>query len=614
MHPITSVTPLSPSFLRGLQELLDREDLSWTQSLSANDFDKALLAYRDAVITIGLERFGCELRKVNERLVDQGVACPVCQEPMTENRDDNHGWETSVGVLDLRRTYLECRAHKVRFFPLDAHLKLPVVGRATPTWANAVSQLGVELPYEPGQRLLKALTGREISAKTIDAQVQRDGRTLHAIELEEARRLWPFDEKGYARVVDPAVIRAVVEGAVFRAPPTGRALVLQGDGAMINLAADEEIKKERQKEKGKSKRKRLKGGQPAPEEPDPAEDQEEQAGSPFRESIQLLIYRLDDVVRKHRGKYGKKKKRAGQYRRDRTIITNKQTACVVNNPVLVGMQMNRLAHLWGFQCYSERVFVADGSEKLWELAKTYYQFTVGILDINHARSHIRDCGKALYRDDPKKARAWGQSWAKRILKEGADPLLIHLKELNQQAWDDEPARLLKNLIAYVEEHREHMKYPEFQSKGYPIASGAIEGANKHILISRCRRAGQQFKKANAQHLLTLRTALLDGRWNEAMERVRQTQAYPEQPVVPADVAAGTPKKTASQITATATSKTTRDARGTTMPPDVPRRLAPENELGIQAELRRREIRRIQADLAANRIPRPMAAELVTAQP
>lgn len=208
---------------------------------------------------------------------------------MTGNRDDNHKWETAVGVLDLRRSYLECREHKVRFFPLDAQLKLPAAGRATPTWANALSQLGVELPYEPGQRLLKALTGREISAKTIDAQVQRDGGTLHDIELEEARRLWPYDEKGYARVVDPAVIRAVVDGAIFRAPPTGSALVLQGDGAMINLAADEQIKKERTKARQKARQKRrLKGGHTAAgEECDPDQEQE---GSPFRESIQLLIY------------------------------------------------------------------------------------------------------------------------------------------------------------------------------------------------------------------------------------------------------------------------------------------------------------------------------------
>ena len=479
-------------------------------------------------------------------------------------------------------------------------------------WANALSQLGVELPYEPGQRLLKALTQRSISAKTIDAQVQRDGQTLHDLELEEAKQLWPYDERGYARAIDPAVVRAVVDRAIFRPPPPGRALVLQGDGAMINLAADEEIKKEREKD---HRRRRVKGNQISSDREPDAEPQQE--GSPFRESVQLLIYRLDDVVRKRRGKYGKRKRRkAGQYRRDRTIITNKQTACIVNNPILVGMQMSRLSHLWGFQSYSERVFVADGSEKLWGLAKIYFQFTVGILDINHARKHIRECGAALYREDPKKARAWGQHWVKNILKEGPTPLLAHLAQLSQQSWDSEPARLLKNLVAYVVEHQEHMKYPEFVIKGYPIASGAIEGANKHILISRCRRAGQQFKKANAQHLLTLRTALLDNRWEAAMDRVRERQAYPGQPVVPTrTVAAKAPKNeapgkhkphpsTGMRETASKNLSVTQTA------PDAPP--CKSTDLSYQAELKRREIRRIQAELAANRIPRPMPRELAGA--
>lgn len=168
---------------------------------------------------------------------------------------------------------------------------------------------------------------------------------------------------------------------------------------------------------------------------------------------------------------------------------------------------------------------------------------MGILDINHARSHIHDCGKALYADDPKKARAWGKDWSKRILKEGPEPLLAHLKELSGQPWSTEGARLLKNLIAYVETHREHMKYPEFVTKGYPIASGAVEGTNKHLMISRCRRSGQTWTRANLQHLLTLRTALVDDRWDRAMEKVRARQAYPARPVRPAEAPEETVRST-----------------------------------------------------------------------
>jgi hypothetical protein len=549
---------VSSEFSLGLRALFDRVDLSWLQNLTADEIDKVLLSFRDIFVTASAERVSRELREISHRLANGGIPCPVCHKPMTVNRDDNHGWETSVGPMDLYRAYLECREDKVRFFPLDARLRLPSVGRVLPSWGNALSQLGVELPYERGQRLLAALTTRTTSAKTIDAQVQRDGKTLHEIELEEARLLWPYDEKGFPRVVDPATVQAVVARAIFRGPKAGRGLVMQGDGAMINLAADEEIKKERETEAEKAlKKRRTKGGQAnsgsGEEEPDLDQDQ---LGSPFRESIQLLIYRLDDVVRKHRGKFGKRKRnKKGQHRRDRTIITQKQTACVVNNPPLVGMQMNRLAYLWGFQNYSVRIFVADGGPKLWELAKEYYQFTVGILDINHARSHIRECGKELYSNDPKKAKKWGHTWATRILKEGPLPLLAELNELAKQKWEGEPARLLTNLIAYVVEHQDHMKYPEFLVKRYPIASGAIEGANKHILISRCRRAGQQFKKDNAQHLLTLRTALLDNRWDKAMEHVRQRQAYPKSPLPPETTTTAENRKVSTEQPRQETSKT-----------------------------------------------------------
>lgn len=40
---------------------------------------------------------------------------------------------------------------------------------------------------------------------------------------------------------------------------------------------------------------------------------------------------------------------------------------------------------------------------------------------------------------------------------------------------------------------------------------------------------KEITRANAQHLLTRRTALLDGRWDEAMERVRQNQAIRNSP-------------------------------------------------------------------------------------
>lgn len=503
-------------------EFLQAQDLSCLEIVDGKELESYLLELRKATDVGILEAASQRLRSVDGKLVEAGVHCQVCNKPMTRNRAEGHSFGTAMGSLDLTRAYLECRDCKVRYHPFDVHLRLLKIGQMMPVWANAISHLGAQLPYEPGSQLLKDLTGRSVSASTIDDQVQRDGATLHRLECDEAEKLFPHDAKGRARPVPEDVVRTVRERSVAKPRPPGRILVLQMDGAMINLAADPQVKKERAR--GGKKRRTKEGKEPS------SDEEAKKEGSPFRESMQILIYRQDDVVRK--GKGGKGKKERGKDRRERTIIEHKQTACVVNDPAMVVKQVNRLAQLWRSQEYQVRVFISDGAEKHWEIAKAYYDFTVGILDINHARSHIHECGRALYSNDSSKAKAWGKEWSRRVLHEGPKPLLAHLLEMKAQPWSEEGTRRLTNIIEYVQTHQEHMNYPEYVAKGYPIASGAVEGANKNLLVSRCRRAGQQFKRANAQHLLSLRTALIDGRWDWTMEKVREAQACPHEQRIP----------------------------------------------------------------------------------
>ena len=531
---------MSRSRLRQLLvETLEHLDIGWMTVNSAEELDELLLYIRSIADEACLEVASRSIRALDRNLAELEFPCSRCGKEMTKNRSQDRSWETVLGPLELWRTYLECRDCKVRFYPQDARLKLPRAGRMSPHWANGVSHAGAELPYEVASRLVKHLTGRDVAAKTIDDQVQRDGATLHQIECEEADRLWPYDAGGYPRTVDPDTVQSVRASSVAGPRPVGKVLVMQADGAMINLAADPEVKKERASTK---KKRRKKGGN----EISPEEEGQPSTGSPFRESIQILMYRLDDVVRQRRGKYGKRKKNRGQYRRERTMITHKQTIAVVNNPPLVAKQVNRAAKLWNHEQYEVRIFLADGASKLWDVAQDYFNFTVGILDINHARSHIHDCAKALCPREALRAKEWGSEWSRRILKEGAMPLLAHLQKIQGERWCEEGTKKLSNLIEYVAKHVVHMEYPDFVAKGYPIASGAVEGTNKRVLISRCRRAGQQFRRDNAQHLLALRCALADDRFDHAMTRVRAQQSYramdppPQVAVIPRTTGPPTP--------------------------------------------------------------------------
>ncbi len=57
-------------------------------------------------------------------------------------------------------------------------------------------------------------------------------------------------------------------------------------------------------------------------------------------------------------------------------------------------------------------------------------------------------------------------------------------------------------------------YDEYLRKGYPIASGVIEGACRHYVKDRMERTGMSWVKPEAQAMLELRSTALNGDWDQ----------------------------------------------------------------------------------------------------
>lgn len=467
------------------------------------------------------------LHERDERLVEAGICCPKCQQKFEFSQPMMMTFELHLGQLRTWRSYLACRGCRVYFHPLDAALQAPARGEVAPVFASALSLLGVEVTYGTGSRLLEALANRKLDKSTLDNQLQRDGGCLQKLEREEADALWPYDEKAYPRQTDLAeVLKA--KGILMGLPPRpGKVLVMQGDGAMGNLAQEPDVKAEKLREHEKAHRRYASGKAREARKAGTSQQEDDSGSAPssFRESMQLVIYRLEDVARKPVPVPKGQKRRRPKFR---SVITRKQYACVVNDPPMFAKQVNRLARLWDYKAYPERVFLGDGAGKIWAAGQEYFEPTTEILDINPARSHIHECARVLY--DAKKAKSWGKNWCKHLEKHGPELLLAHLRELTKEDWSEAAAKKLKALVEYYEEHEHRMNYPEFVKRGYPIASGAIEGANSHLFADRCRRSGQQWRRSNLQALLSLRCASRDGRWEHVMQAVRREQAYATLPI------------------------------------------------------------------------------------
>jgi hypothetical protein len=79
-----------------------------------------------------------------------------------------------------------------------------------------------------------------------------------------------------------------------------------------------------------------------------------------------------------------------------------------------------------------------------------------------------------------------------------------------------------------------MRYGEYLAKGYPIASGGIEGACRHYVKDRLERAGMHWTREGAQAMLDVRSEFLNGDW-EAFQQFRiereTKRLYPQRPVL-----------------------------------------------------------------------------------
>lgn len=67
---------------------------------------------------------------------------------------------------------------------------------------------------------------------------------------------------------------------------------------------------------------------------------------------------------------------------------------------------------------------------------------------------------------------------------------------------------------YFARNADRMRYRDFQARGLPIGSGAVESAVRQVVNQRLKSNGMFWLHAHAEHLLHLRAFLRAGRWDE----------------------------------------------------------------------------------------------------
>ena len=187
----------------------------------------------------------------------------------------------------------------------------------------------------------------------------------------------------------------------------------------------------------------------------------------------------------------------------------------------------------------DRVLIrlCDGQESLWRTADVCLGLddkeasrnanVVDILDIIHVTGYVWSAGRALYGKDESSVESFVRDRLLRILQGGVSGVIRGMRRMaTEHKLRGQKLKDLTKASNYLENNLERMRYDEYLAAGYPIASGVIEGACRHLVKDRMERTGMRWCQQNAGAMLFVRALEVTDLWEpfqthrQAAERKR----------------------------------------------------------------------------------------------
>jgi hypothetical protein len=159
--------------------------------------------------------------------------------------------------------------------------------------------------------------------------------------------------------------------------------------------------------------------------------------------------------------------------------------------------------------------LCDGQEALWQAcAETVPEAErVEVLDLLHVTPRLWQAAKLLYGDKGPDVLPFVRQRVLQVLEGKVETVLRTLARLStSRGLKGGKQQALRRICRYLRQNRHRMRYDEYLRQGYPIASGVIEGACRHLIKDRMERAGMHWTPEGAQAMLDLRSVHIGGHW------------------------------------------------------------------------------------------------------
>ena len=144
-----------------------------------------------------------------------------------------------------------------------------------------------------------------------------------------------------------------------------------------------------------------------------------------------------------------------------------------------------------------------------------------IADYHHAAEHLWEAARAILGVDSPRVPWLGEKLEGWLYRGKIKQLLAHLQsEAGKLGPPEEgdgehhPRRIVQRTVGYVQKNQDHMKYPEYRAKGWPIGSGNTEAGVKQF-NKRVKGTEQFWSEQGVESIMALRGLWVsqDQRWD-----------------------------------------------------------------------------------------------------
>ena len=138
-----------------------------------------------------------------------------------------------------------------------------------------------------------------------------------------------------------------------------------------------------------------------------------------------------------------------------------------------------------------------------------------ILDVIHVLQRIWDAGKCFFPEKGAPLTEWVNERFLAVLQGRAVEVAggIRQSATKRKLTDEERERADKS-CDYLLKYKEYLKYDEYLRAGYPIATGVVEGACRHLVKDRMDITGARWGLESAEAVLRLRSLVSSGDFDD----------------------------------------------------------------------------------------------------